>query len=340
MKVFVTGHKGYVGSVLTQMLLKENYDVVGCDIEYYEQNFLKIDYGNVKSIKKDIRNITSDDLEGCSAVLHLAALSNDPLGEINPLLTNEINFIATVNLAKKAKEAGIQRFVFSSSCSTYGANDEIVNEESSLEPLTAYAKSKVNSETELIKLKDENFSPVILRNATAYGISPNLRLDLVVNNLIGSAMTTGKVKLLSDGTSWRPLLHVEDMAWAFILCLKSPVEKITGEIFNVGSNKDNYSVREIAQVVEQNVPNSRIEYSKNASKDSRSYRVNFDKIKNKLNFKSGWNLDKGVDDIYTAFQKKNFRENDFNDKKFYRVKFLKYLIENRKLNSNLKFLKN
>jgi len=340
MKVFVTGHKGYVGNVLTKLLLEENFQVVGCDLEFYPQGFTNEDLSDVISIKKDIRELTSDDLKECSAVLHLAALSNDPLGEINPSLTNAINFSATVRLAKIAKQAGVQRFVYSSSCSTYGANDDIVNEESSLEPLTAYAKSKVDSEKELLKLKGGGFSPIILRNATAYGISPSLRLDLVVNNLVSAAVTTGKVQLLSDGTAWRPLLHVEDMSRAFILCLKVPENKINGEIFNVGSNDDNYTVREIAEKVEEIIPNSTIKYSETANKDSRSYRVNFDKITNILGFKTKWSLESGIKHIYDVIKKKDFSEEDFNDRKFYRVRYLKYLIENKKVNSNLEFLKN
>lgn len=335
MKVFLTGHKGYVGNVLSKMLLQENFDVVGCDLEYYPQGFIDNDISDVKSIKKDIRNLSSEDLKDCFAVLHLAALSNDPLGEINPTLTNEINFLATVKLAKIAKEAGVSRFVYSSSCSTYGANTDTVNEQSSLDPLTAYAKSKVDSEKSILKLKGDGFSPVILRNATAYGISSSLRLDLVVNNLVCAALSTGKVRLLSDGTSWRPLLHIEDMSNAFITCLKQPEEKISGEIFNVGSNEDNYTVNAIAEKVEQIVPNSTIEYSDTLNKDSRSYRVNFDKITVQLGFKTKWNLEDGIKQIYNIMRERNISENDLNDKKFYRVKYLKYLIEHGKLNSNL-----
>jgi nucleoside-diphosphate-sugar epimerase len=337
MKVFVTGHKGYVGYAMTKLLLQENFEVVGCDLEYYPQNFIKNNISDVKSIKKDIRNISSKDLKGCSAIIHLAALSNDPLGEINPSLTGDINFLATIRLAKLAKEVGINKFIYSSSCSAYGVNDDTVDENSSLEPLTAYAKSKVNSELELLKMKDSEFSPVVLRNATAYGISSNLRLDLVVNNLICAALTTGKVRLLSDGTAWRPLLHIEDMSKAFITCLNATDSKVSGEIFNVGSNDDNCTVREIAEKVEQIVPNSKIEYSKNANKDSRSYRVNFDKITNQLNFKTDWNLDKGIRHIYEIMKENNISEDDLNDKIFYRVKYLKYLLEQNKINNNLEF---
>jgi len=236
LKVLVTGNQGYVGSVITEKLISQGFEVLGCDIGYFPQDFKRLE-NQIQTMKKDVRDITKKDIDECNAIIHLAALSNDPLGEINPSLTNEINFLATIRLAKLAKEIGIERFVFSSSCSIYGASEDIVNEKSPMEPLTAYAKSKVNSEKELLKLKDDNFHPTILRNATVYGISPSQRLDLVVNNLIGSAITTNKIHLMSDGTSWRPLLHVEDMSSAFIHVLKSPKELVSGGIFNVGKNE-------------------------------------------------------------------------------------------------------
>ncbi|MGI0011631.1 MAG: NAD-dependent epimerase/dehydratase family protein [Nitrosopumilaceae archaeon] len=267
----------------------------------------------------------------------MAALSNDPLGEINSPLTNDINYAATIRLAKLAREVGIKRFVFSSSCSTYGVNSDVVDENSPLSPITAYAKSKVNSEHDLLQMKDDKFSPIILRSATAYGISPSFRLDLVVNNLAGSAFTTGGVKLLSDGTAWRPLVHVEDMSNAFITVLKAPEEKISGEIFNVGSNEENYSVRQIAEMVEEIVPNSKIEYAKGASKDSRSYRVDFSKIKNQTGYKTKWKLKDGIKEIYETFKRKAFTENEFKDKAYYRVSYIKWLIDRGILDKNLYF---
>jgi nucleoside-diphosphate-sugar epimerase len=331
MKIFLTGHKGYVGNVMTRSLLKENFEVVGCDLEYYPQEFIKKDFDDVLSLKKDVREISSADLDGCDAVIHLAGLSNDPLGEINPKITDDVNFKATVNLAKIAKKAGVKRFIFSSSCSTYGVNSDFVDENSNLEPLTAYAKSKVNSEKELLKLKDETFCPVILRNATVYGLSPSQRLDLVVNNLTCSAFTTGNVELLSDGTSWRPLLHIEDMASAFIKSLKVDESKVSGEIFNVGSTDQNFQVKEIANLVKEIVPNSKVTFSPKASKDARSYRVNFDKIKNELQFQTKWTLKDGISQFYNAIKDKNFTENEFRDKKFYRVAYIKWLVEENKI---------
>lgn len=336
MKVLVTGNLGYVGQVLTSKLIEKNYQVIGYDVGFYQYELQKIDNLNI-TIKKDIRNIVESDLKDCSAILHLAALSNDPLGEINSSLTHEINFLSTIRLAQMAKKIGIERFIYSSSCSTYGMNDETVDENSSLAPITAYAKSKVESEIELIKMKSDNFHPIILRNATAYGFSKSLRLDIVVNNLTASAYSTGSVKLMSDGTSWRPLIHVKDMAKAFIMCLDSDVSKVSGEIFNVGSNAENYTVKQIAETVNEIVPNSKIEFEKNASKDSRSYRVNFDKIKKVLGFTNDWTINNGIKQIFDELKKQNFTEKDFKDKKFFRVAYIKWLLENKIIDTNLRF---
>lgn len=335
MKVLVTGNLGFVGNVLSEQLVTQDFKVVGYDSSFYPQGFLGKENSNIIQIKKDLRNISIDDLKGIDAICHLAGLSNDPLGEINSNLTYEINNLATVQLAKLAKEAKVTNFIFSSSCSSYGANNDVVNENSPLAPLTAYAKSKVNSEKEILLLNDSEFNVTNLRSATAYGLSNSIRLDLVVNNLTGSAFTTKQVKLLSDGTSWRPLVHVEDMSNAFVLVLKSSTNKINGETFNVGTNKENYTVKEIAEKVEKIVPDSKITFGENANKDARSYKVDFYKIKNKLGFKTTWTLEKGIENIYEYLQKINFTENEFNDKKYYRLKYIKWLIETNKLNSNL-----
>jgi len=335
MKVFLTGNKGYVGNVLAKKLVEENFDVVGCDLEFFPQKFTNSDIPQVRTLKKDVRDLIDKDLQDCDAVLHLAGLSNDPLGELNPALTNEINFLATVKLAKLAKDISIERFVFSSSCSTYGSNNDVVNENSQLSPLTAYAKSKVDSERELIKLKDDKFMPIILRNATVYGVSPSQRFDLVVNNLVCSAITTGKIKLLSDGTAWRPILHVEDMADAFIHMLKTG-NNVAGQCFNVGSNDDNFSVREIAEEINKEIPESEIEYPKEPTKDKRSYKVNFDKIHN-IGYKTKWNLKDGIVQIVDAIKNQKFKEENFNDKAFYRMKYIKWLIESGVIDKNLKF---
>ena len=335
MKVLVTGNLGYVGNVLTRMLLEQKFDVIGCDTGFYPQGFLDLETSECTQIKKDIRNLSVEDLKGVSVICHLAALSNDPLGEINPNLTEEINYNATIRLAKLAKEAKVEKFIFSSSCSSYGMNENTVNEESDLAPLTAYAKSKVNSEREISKLSDSNFCTTNLRSATAYGLSNSIRLDLVVNNLTCSAFTTNQVKLLSDGTAWRPLVHVEDMSNAFISVLNAKNSEVNSEAFNVGTNDDNYTVREIAQKVEQIVPNSTITYAEDVNKDSRSYKVDFSKIKQTLGYKTKWSLDKAIKEIYDLLKIKKFTEEDFKDKKYYRVAYIKWLIENKKIDNNL-----
>ena len=335
MKVLITGNLGYVGNVLTRILLDQKFDVVGCDTGFYPQGFLDLEDLECTQIRKDIRHLSIEDLKGVSAICHLAALSNDPLGEINPNLTEDINYKATIRLAKLAKEAKVEKFIFSSSCSSYGMNENTVNEESELDPLTAYAKSKVNSERDISKLSSNDFCTTNLRSATAYGLSNSLRLDLVVNNLTCSAFTTNQVKLLSDGTSWRPLVHVEDMSNAFISVLNAKNTEVNNQSFNVGTNDHNYTVMEIAQKVEQVVPNSTITYAKDANKDLRSYRVDFSKIKQNLGYKTTWNLDKAIKEIYDLLKIKQFSEEDFKDKKYYRVAYIKWLIESGKIDNNL-----
>ena len=335
MKVLITGQNGYVGRVLTNLLLENKYDVLGCDINYFPTAFDN-DLHEISNVASDIRDITEKDLKKVDVIMHLAGLSNDPLGELNPKLTHEINYLSTVRLAKISKQAGVQRFIFSSSCSTYGKNLTFANENSDLDPLTEYAKSKVKSESEILALKNEEFCPTILRNATVYGNSPSLRLDLVVNNLTASAFVTGKVKLLSDGTAWRPQLHVEDMSSAFLTVMESPEELVSGEIFNVGNNDENFTVHQIAEEVERIIPDSEIEFVNKSNKDSRSYKVDFTKINNTLGFKTKWNLEKGIKQLYDFFKKEKLIENDFHDKKFYRLKQLKWLIANGFLDENLR----
>ena len=337
MKVLVTGNLGYVGNVLTRMLLNQKFEVIGCDVGFYPQGFLGLENSGCDQIKKDIRDLSIEDLKDVSAICHLAALSNDPLGEIDSNLTEDINYKATIRLAKLAKEANVEKFVFSSSCSSYGMNEKIVNEESELIPLTAYAKSKVNSERAISEISSNNFCTTNLRSATAYGLSDSIRLDLVVNNLTCSAFTTNQVKLLSDGTAWRPLVHVEDMSNAFISVLNAKNSEVNGQAFNVGTNEDNYTVKEIAQKVECVVPNSNITYAKYAAKDSRSYKVDFSKIKQQLGFETKWSLEKAIKEIYDLLKSKNFNEEDFKDKKYFRVAYIKWLIENNKIDNNLFF---
>ena len=335
MKVLITGQNGYVGRVLTNLLLENKYDVLGCDINYFPTAFDN-DLHEISNVASDIRDITEKDLKKVDVIMHLAGLSNDTLGELNPKLTHEINYLSTVRLAKISKQAGVQKFIFSSSCSTYGKNLTFANENSDLDPLTEYAKSKVKSESEILALKNEEFCPTILRNATVYGNSPSLRLDLVVNNLTASAFVTGKVKLLSDGTAWRPQLHVEDMSSAFLTVMESSEELIRGQIFNVGNNDENFKIYQIAEEVKKIIPGSKIEFVNKSNKDSRSYKVDFTKINNTLGFKTKWNLEKGIKQLYDFFKKEKLIENDFHDKKFYRLKQLKWLIANGFLDENLR----
>ena len=306
--ILVTGNTGYIGTLMTKFLQEHSYKVIGLDYKYYEGcDFYPLNVRPFKQIVKDIRDISEKDIEGATAIIHLAALSNDPLGEINPSLTHKINCIASVKLAKLAKTLGIPRFIFSSSCSLYGIapDDKPLIEEGELNPITAYAKAKVESEREISKLADDNFHPVFMRNATVYGVSPSLRLDLVVNNLIAWAYYTGKVTIMSDGTPWRPIIHVEDLCRAFLAVLEAPIEKIHNQAFNVGINEENYQIKDIGQQVGKIVPNSHVEILNKTGADERTYRVDFSKIKEALpQFKPAWNLQKGISELYQAY--KNF----------------------------------
>ena len=338
MRVLVTGNRGYIGSVLCGKLSREGFSVVGLDTNFYQGcNFLDLDYSH-KQITKDIRNITKDDLLGIDAIIHLAALSNDPMGALNPRLTSEINYLASIKLASLARECKVERFIFSSSCSVYGvAGDEMINESGALSPETEYARSKVESEKEIAKLADKIFSPVFLRNATVYGISPMLRVDLVVNNLAGWAFTTGKIKVMSDGTPWRPLIHIQDICDAFIAVLKAPKGLIHNQVFNVGNNKENYRVKDIVSSINKEMPQCNIEYTGEHGADTRTYRVNFDKFTTTLGdfFQSKWDIEKGIKEILSFYKQNSFNRNDFEGDRFTRLKRIKKLISEGKVDVNL-----
>lgn len=340
MRVLVTGNKGYIGVVMCEELLKRGHEVVGLDTDYFEGcDFLPLTY-QLKQIKKDVRQVTEKDLVGIDAVIHLAAISNDPMGELNPELTYEINLHGSVNLAKLAKQAGVKRFIFSSSCSAYGvAGEELVNEEGALDPVTAYAKSKVETEKEAAKLADNNFSPVFMRNATVYGVSPRLRLDLVVNNLVGWAYSTNQIKVKSDGSPWRPLMHIKDFTAAFLAVLRAPRELIHNQTFNVGKQGENYQIKDIAELVKRIVPGCQVEFTDEHGADSRTYRVDFGKISKQLGryFKPSWNVEKGIHELYQAYQQVPLSKT-FPDAKFIRLKQLNRLIKKNLVDDHL-FLK-
>lgn len=339
MRILLTGHKGYIGAVMTPMLQAEGWEVVGLDSDLYERCTFGGSLPEVPDIKKDIRDITIEDLEGFDAVIHLAALSNDPLGDLNPELTYEINHHASVNLARLAREAGVPRFLFSSSCSTYGAaGDEMLTEEAEFNPVTPYGHSKVLVERDVSQLAGNHFSPVFLRNTTAYGASPRMRFDIVLNNFVAWAHTTGKILIKSDGTPWRPLIHIEDISRAFIAVLMAPRELIHNEAFNVGLNEENYQIRELAQIVRETVPGCEIQYANDAGPDKRTYRVDFSKIKRVLpDFQPQWNVRKGALELYDAYKRTELVLEEFEGPRYKRIDHIKQLLRDGVLDSTLRW---
>ena len=338
-KIVVTGHNGFIGTHLVKLLKEAGYYVIGIDTNYFNDDCKFSEHTKPdKEIKKDTRLISLEDIDGAYAICHLAGLSNDPLGALNENLTHEINYKASVNIAKLAKKASVVKYIFSASCSMYGISDEdkALDETSDFAPVTAYAKSKVNTEKDVMPLGNKDFSVTFLRNATAYGLSPKLRLDLVVNNLIGWAVTTGKIKIMSDGTPWRPLIHAEDIARAFIAVIESPKEKVNQQSYNVGQNSQNYQIKDIAKIVGEIIPNCEVEITGEHGGDSRSYRVDFTKIQNELsNFKPKWKLKEAVENIYQGYKEKGMNNEKFNGRYFIRLKQLNYLINQGKLDKNL-----
>ncbi|HEY1308753.1 MAG TPA: NAD(P)-dependent oxidoreductase [Vicinamibacterales bacterium] len=314
MKVLVTGHNGYIGSVMVRVLADAGHDVYGLDSYLFERCTFGAEQPDVHARRVDLRDVQASDLRGFDAVIHLAAISNDPLGNLNPQGTFDINHLASVRLAKVAREAGVQRFLFASSCSTYGLSggDDLLTEDATFNPITPYGESKVLVERDVKSLATDTFSPVYLRNATAYGVSPRLRADIVVNNLVGHAFTTGEIRIESDGTPWRPLVHIEDISRAFLTVLEAPRELIHNQAFNVGQSTENYRISELAEMVLAVVPGSRVTYAKGGGPDPRCYRVDCSRIARVLPaFKPKWTVPDGVRELYEAYRQNGLTYDEF-----------------------------
>ena len=343
MRVLVTGNLGYIGTVLTPTLAAHGHEVVGLDTGFFHDCVLGEiwDSGVKEQLRKDVRDVQEEDLRDIEAVVHLAALSNDPMGELDPELTLDINYRASVRLAAMAKEAGAKRFIFASSCSVYGQSDgSAVTEDSPLNPLTTYARSKVMAEVEIEKLSGGRFSPTFMRNSTAYGYSPRLRFDLAVNNLAGSGYTTGQVKLLSDGQAWRPFVHVDDIARATAFILSARCDLVHGQAFNVGAEGENYRILDLADCVAQAIPECVVTIGESASRDSRSYNVSFAKIHRLLPWlEIRWNVDKGVRHLIGFFERTGLDSERFESRDFTRLAQIQHLLAGGTVDSQLRPIK-
>lgn len=340
MKVLVTGHEGYIGCVLVPLFQEAGHDVVGLDNGLFRGCDFDEPVLDCPTVDIDIRDVSAGDLGGFDAVVHLAGISNDPLGDLNPNGTYDINHLASVSLAKAAKAAGVPRFLHSSSCSLYGAaGDAPIDETAEFNPVTPYGESKVYVERDVTPMADDTFSPTFLRNSTAYGVSPRLRGDLVVNNLTGYAMTTGEVLLKSDGTPWRPLVHIRDISRAFLTILEADREKVHGKAYNVGATAENYQMIDVARIVADVVPNSKIEIAEGAGPDKRCYRVDCDLIKDELGFECEWDVRRGVQELYDAYVAHGLTLEEFESSRYLRIRHVRSLIEEGRLSTDLRFLR-
>lgn len=343
MRVLVTGNLGYIGSVLVPILLQEGYEVVGLDIGYYKDCLLYNFDPSIKQVIKDIREVSEEDLHCIDAIIHLAALSNDPLGELSPGLTEEINLMGTLRLAELARRKGVKRFIYSSSQSMYGiskVDHELDEDTSDKNPITAYARTKWEAELALFKMQVDDFEVVSFRPSTVFGASPRLRCDIVFNNLVACAYTTGKIEIKSDGTPLRPVIHVKDVCSAFIAGLNAPKSLVAGRSFNVGILNGNFTVRQLAEAAQRAVPGSELTFTNEHGSDARTYKVSFDRILNELAeyYKPEWNLDKGGKELVDLFKETSFTENDFRGKKTTRLAQLHYLQETKVVDTKMRII--
>jgi nucleoside-diphosphate-sugar epimerase len=338
-RVLITGHNGYIGSVMAPYFIGAGHDVIGLDAGYFKPCRLVPDQAVVPWVCKDLRDLELDDLKGFDAIVHLGALSNDPIGNLNEAWTEEINFRASVRLAELAKAAGVERFLFSSSCIMYGMSEAaVVTEESPLDPKTEYARSKVKAERAIGQLAGQGFAPTFLRNGTIYGVSPGMRFDTVYNDLMGAAVTTGRVTLYSDGKPWRPVVHVQDVARAFLTVLEAPIDDICNQAFNTGANHLNHQIIELAEIVVNTVPGSKLEVIAQPGADQRTYKADFSKFARTFpNFSFKWTAKEGARELYDTFRQIGLTHDNFVDKRFTRLKWLRHLLDTGQLDSSLRW---